>query len=169
MEITLDTWIISDTHFKHKNIVKYCNRPMGHNELMARNWHELVQPEDTVLHLGDLMVWYGDEDVVDAMEIAQNLPGKKFIIRGNHDHITTEEFAELGFTEVPPFIQKFGQNRVLFSHYPDHGPGWDINVHGHIHNNDHRDPSGNLINSSRYVNASIEMMDYKPVLLRRLL
>jgi len=32
--ITPDSWIISDTHFFHENIGRYCNRP--------ENWQELI-------------------------------------------------------------------------------------------------------------------------------
>ena len=167
MEVTLDTWIVSDTHFFHKNIIKYCNRPMHHNELMLKNWLETVQPEDQVLHLGDLMVWYGD-GIEKAYEYVEQLPGRKHILRGNHDgHLSDEDFELLGFTVEGEFIQKIGQTKVLFSHYPDTARGhlWELNVHGHVHNNDHRGSE----RPKKYLNVSIEVMDYKPVRLRDIL
>ena len=51
--ITPDTWIISDTHFFHENIGRYCNRPENWQELIFKNWNELISPNETVLHLGD--------------------------------------------------------------------------------------------------------------------
>ena len=53
LEITLDTWIISDTHFFHENIRRYCNRPENWQELIIKNWNDLVSPDETILHLGD--------------------------------------------------------------------------------------------------------------------
>lgn len=166
MEISLDTYIVSDTHWLHKNIIKYCNRPMHHDRLMEKNWHEIVGPQDEVLHLGDLMVWFNQVLINEASEIASRLPGKKYLIRGNHDKLKTAQLAKIGFTEVPEFIQTFGQTRILFSHYPDTERigTWDLNVHGHIHNNDHH--SDLDTRSHKYINVSIEMMDYKPVKLR---
>src|SRR4051812_20693645 len=49
-------WVISDTHWFHNNIVKYCDRDMAHNEIMLRRWNETVNPGDPVLHLGDLFM-----------------------------------------------------------------------------------------------------------------
>jgi len=162
MIITPTTWIVSDTHFGHKNIVKYCNRPTNHNELMIQKWKSLVRPEDTVLHLGDVSVWYGD-DMFYWLSMAGSLPGQKKLIKGNHDKFKPKVYAENGFEMIPEFIQEIKGQRVLFSHYPDdhRTSEWDINVHGHVHNKG-IDPHLAMTNR-RYRNVSIEMMDYKPV------
>ena len=55
--------IISDTHFLHKNIVQYCNRPTDFNKLIIKNWHKVVKPEDIVIHLGDVACGFtGNEE-----------------------------------------------------------------------------------------------------------
>ena len=48
------TWIIADTHFFHANIGQYCSRPEGWQDLIIENWNRLIQPGDTVFHMGDL-------------------------------------------------------------------------------------------------------------------
>jgi len=50
------TWIISDTHFFHENIGRYCNRPENWQELIFKNWNDLISPDGTVLHLGDFVL-----------------------------------------------------------------------------------------------------------------
>jgi len=166
VKIDLDTWIVSDTHFRHKNIIKYCNRPMNHDTIMVNNWHDLVKEDDTVLHLGDLMVWWAGAEQEEAIQMASELPGKKYILRGNHDKLSAEEFVVFtGFEIIPEFTQTFGRTKVRFSHYPQpYDFSWHWNVHGHIHNND--DPTSK---PGRHINVSIEVMDYKPVRLREVL
>ena len=48
----------SDTHFSHANIMKFCGRPFKNvgemNNTIIKNWNDVVGPEDTVFHLGDL-------------------------------------------------------------------------------------------------------------------
>lgn len=169
MILTNDTWVVSDTHFGHRNIIKFCERPKDSDALLERNWRELIGPDDVVLHLGDVMVWYNEEWMEAARETLGSLPGNKYFIRGNHDKMSAEEFAALGWTEViDEFYQDFDGLRFLFSHYPDsYRIGfWDANIHGHIHNSPY-DPKYSLYGD--YRNVSVEVMDYKPTKLRDIL
>lgn len=169
MILTPDTWIVSDTHFGHKNIVKYCNRPKNHNKLMEDQWRTLVQPEDTVLHLGDLAVWYGPEEE-NWLDLAATLPGKKYLLRGNHDMRKDKVYTDHGFTLIPEFVQVIDGKRILFSHAPDSTRfwEWDINVHGHVHNSTYRDDPS-LPQKRDYRNVSVEVMDYKPTRLKEII
>ena len=53
-------WFTSDTHFGH--IKDFLWSPRGfnsieeHDEIIIKNWNELVAPEDEVYHLGDVML-----------------------------------------------------------------------------------------------------------------
>ncbi len=164
MKINLDTYIISDTHFGHKNIIKYCDRPENHDELMFNNWVNTVGEVDTVLHLGDLTFNVG------LLKPNFNiLPGNKFLIKGNHDHKSNLWYHENGF-EIAPRRVFFnnGGDRILFTHYPEDNfhMHWDINIHGHIHNNSYRVKE---VKARKYVNVSVEVMNYVPVRLRDIL
>jgi calcineurin-like phosphoesterase family protein len=129
---------------------------------MQWNWHEVVDPTATVLHLGDVQVWYNELEMATASRIVRGLPGKKFLIKGNHDKYKDSYYEALGFTVIPEFITEYAGRRFLFSHYPDVNRlgEWDVNIHGHIHNSGYP-PS---INRARdYRNISVEVMDYTPV------
>ena len=79
-----NVYLISDTHFAHKNIMKYENRPFKDltdmREKLILNWNMLVKPEDTVIHLGDFGMC--NKDV--ASDILSRLNGHKILIKGNH-------------------------------------------------------------------------------------
>lgn len=165
MKIDFDTFIISDTHFGHKNIIKYCDRPEDHDEIMQRNWWRTVSVDDTVLHLGDLT--FKSRSYI---PIAR-LPGKKYLILGNHDKKKSEWYGGEGFEVIKPFVW----NKIAFTHYPlgaeidtydDNGDDWKINIHGHVHNNapKYKEHSGKL-----WINVSVEMMNYTPTKLRDIL
>jgi calcineurin-like phosphoesterase family protein len=49
-----NTWVVSDTHFGHQNIVGFCHRPLDHEQAMIAEWRAHVPEDATVVHLGDL-------------------------------------------------------------------------------------------------------------------
>jgi len=81
-------FFVGDTHFGHANIITYCNRPFltvqDMNEKLIQNWNRVVQPADTVIHLGDFSFLKDDK----AKEICAQLNGHKVLVRGNHDRQT---------------------------------------------------------------------------------
>lgn len=167
------TWIISDTHFGHKNIVRFCDRPENHNEIMMENWAETVLDTDTILHLGD--VTYRDRDFF-ADYIAPNLTGaRKLLILGNHDGQKPSYYEKAGFEIIEPFWLRWqglqGHARISFSHYPweqHEGPLIGYHIHGHIHNNGYS-MERFVPYMPNQINVSVEMMHYRPVNLEFLL
>ena len=102
LEITPNTWIISDTHFFHVNVGRYCNRPDNWQELIIKNWNDLISPEDTVLHLGDFA--FGKRSNFDIL--TEVLNGRIILIRGNHDRLNRIRYESHGVSIVLPHGKK---------------------------------------------------------------
>jgi calcineurin-like phosphoesterase family protein len=154
----MNSYVISDTHFGHDNLIKYANRPQNHDFLIYDSWKKIVGPKDIILHLGDLTVWYGMKQAM-WEEACKALPGRKWMIKGNHDTRSDEFYTKLGFTIVEPFTAKIGIFKIHFSHYPvdEKTEDFDFNFHGHIHNN-----VKDAKQMEWHRNISIEMMNYRP-------
>lgn len=167
MDLTLDTWIVSDTHFFHENIKKFCNRPDDWQAKFIDLWHEMINPEDQVLHLGDVAM--GPHSQKLGAALLPSLPGNKYMLRGNHDHQTDEWYHAAGFPVVgedSKFYMFWNNQKVLLSHYPDCKEfQWNINIHGHIHNNGYAPGTP----YKDYRNVSIEVVAYRPVRLKDIL
>ncbi|WP_028058353.1 metallophosphoesterase [Candidatus Solirubrobacter pratensis] len=159
-------YVLSDTHFYHERILEFCGRPYDHEVMMVKRWQRTIDDSDTILHLGDL--FFGGQEGYDRFkeELTPNLPGKKFIILGNHDK-KKWDYEALGFTVLKPFSMPYRGYTVSFSHYPlfvhDHK---EIHVHGHIHN--HPYARGER-SRARNINVSVEVLDYRPHRVTRLL
>ena len=129
-------WVISDTHFHHRNILKYEaeSRPFANrdemDEILIERWNERVGANDVVFHLGDFAL----AGKTITRDIISRLNGRKFLLLGNHDLDSGFRFEELGFDRIfdSPFIM---DGKYLFSHepiYDDLPPGF-INIYGHVH------------------------------------
>lgn len=177
MKITNATWIWSDTHFGHKNIIKFQQRPETHEVIMLSHWIERVKDDDDILHLGDVLMGKQGNPKRWA-KVLSRMPGRKFVIMGNHDK-NSSLLESAGFTVIDPFI--WDKRGVAFTHRPitttypgfpewdlqgEHGSqplgAWHTNIHGHIHKNPHRFEEGHLIPSRRYVNVSVECVEFAP-------
>ena len=157
--ITPDTWIISDTHFFHENIGRYCNRPDNWQELIIQNWNDLVSPDEPVFHLGDFS--FGRKANFELLTSILN--GRLILIRGNHDRLSRTYYEAHGVMLFAEPFQIEYQNRLqlVFSHRPIVPlPEGVINLHGHIHNSPPPPEGSNL--GSNHINMCVEVREYRP-------
>jgi calcineurin-like phosphoesterase family protein len=154
-------FVISDTHFCHTNIIKYCNRPFENADIMNKvlidNWNKTVNKDDVILHLGDITAGAGKQKDQRTREILARLNGKKLFIRGNHDSgikcvqmLDAVSFSWYGI-------------RIHCTHVPDYRfqPFGDFHLHGHIHQN--------TIKLEDSFNCSVENINYTPVRLSEII
>jgi len=157
---------ISDTHFDHANIIGYCNRPFSSveemNEYMLNKWNSVVDKNDIVYFLGDLS--YGRGRRPHGFWLSQ-LNGKIMFVRGSHDDGCLdgiESHSEMRiFYEGITFL-------VIHSPYEASPKHYEWTVHGHVHNNNlEKYPLFNPVRRS--VNVSVELIDYTPVSIEKIL
>lgn len=144
LNINLDTLLISDTHFDHKNIEKFC--PSRKVILEQSNKHYLMEDilidriwtsnkGKTILHLGDF-AFKGINKYKDKISNANNI-----LLPGNHDKKHLNNYLFNGFSSViegiwiyqnelefssteklPPFcnayIKKISGIKIMFTHFP---------------------------------------------------
>ena len=151
-------YFIADTHFNHKNIIKYCNRPFEDskemNEYIINRWNSIVSENDIVYHLGD--VGFGSTE--ELRKLVGRLNGTKILIRGNHDYKRgINGWKEVGFSEV--YKKRLVLGNLILTHEPIEAGENYINVFGHIHDKllDER------FNKSNHICVSCDVIDYTPI------
>lgn len=162
----MNTYIISDTHWDHQNIIKYCNRPYSSvdemNIALIKNWNRVVSKDDLVIHLGDFAMTRKRERV---RELRSQLNGRIALVVGNHDNFDVDFYSE-----VFDFVcHSFVLHNIYFTHRPyEHITYTDfsLNVHGHIHNNL---KDGYWLDPNLYMNVSCELTNYEPMNISKVL
>jgi len=146
----MNIFLIADTHFDHKNIIEYCNRPFDSveemNQAIINNWNSTVSEKDLIFHLGDFAFCNADR----RRELADRLKGNIVLIKGNHDKATVTHYESLGFAVYDILV--IGE--YILSHRPVKSN--KINIHGHKHNLS--------LNSNSHFCVSVEQTGYSPML-----
>ena len=69
-------------------------------ERLEKNWRNLIGPEDTVVIAGDISWGMSMKQAKEDFAFLHSLPGKKLILKGNHDYWwTTRRQMDLFFEE----------------------------------------------------------------------
>ena len=169
-------WIISDTHFGHKNLRKYMDRPENVDELMLANIKNApYKAGDVLVHLGDVCVASSSACVDYHARLIHSLPYSvhSVLVRGNHDPKTITWYLNAGWDMVvDEFSVNFLGKKILFSHkpVPEHKYSFDFNVHGHFHNamSDSWEPELKYVITEKHILFDPEGL-FKPVRLDTLL
>lgn len=159
-------YLTSDTHFNHKNVIEYCNRPFTSVEQMnaaiIKNWNKTVTNGDIVYHLGDF-AWGGKDEVARLVKL---LNGRIRLIIGNHDAKSPNWYLDAGFDRVydmPVVLEHY----FVLSHRPpefvnEQSPfAW---IYGHVHNSEQF-----LTASAHTACVCQERWNYTPVSLEELI
>lgn len=151
-------WLIGDTHFNHKKVIEYCNRPFRSveemNETLIKNWNGCVGKQDIVYMMGDFALCGKDK----IIEIGQQLKGRKIIILGNHDGASRDTYFAAGFEYIYkcPIIL---EEKYILSHIPQKVSGNYINIHAHTHIS----PDFPRYTLTSFC-TSVELNNYSPIL-----
>ena len=175
------TFLTSDTHFWHNNILKYCARPWDTveemNEAIINDWNSTVGVDDHIYHLGDFS-FRGTTALNPLLEDGV-LNGHIHLILGNHDinrilknGVRIDRFDEITLEK----ILRCGGWDIYLNHFPfaDFSNDFDHHVcqlYGHTHEGPFS--TGTLteeklkcIQWNQY-NVGVDNNDFRPISLAR--
>lgn len=177
----MTTWLTSDPHYGHTNILKYTGRPFADvtamDEFLIETWNEAVAPDDDVFVLGDIALG----KLAESLKAIGRLNGRKVMVPGNHDRCWTgqrkgavaarQTYLDAGFAEIidSPDPWNIDGRLTLLSHFPYRGDSRDVERHG-----EHRpvDRGGWLIHGhvhqvwrqrGRMINVGVDAWAGRPV------
>lgn len=151
-------FVISDTHFGHKGIIKFRDQfetAEEHDDTILDNILSVAGKRDSLYILGDVCVdasgWHNVLQIASRVEHLH-------IVLGNHDQErkTAPTLAQyMSVCKTVSGLRKYKE--MWLSHAPLHPAELrgKVNVHGHVHSNSLKD--------DRYFNVSCENVFYHPV------
>lgn len=146
----------ADLHLGHKNVHKFRTQfktAEEHHQTVFENFATSINKRDVVYFLGDIAF---DREWLSMIGSIRCL--KKVLVLGNHD---TEHLHIKYLTEHFDHVHGlFSFKNLWLSHCPVHPDEMRkkiANIHGHIHFHN--------IEDKRYVNVSLEQINYKPITL----
>ena len=139
-------WFVSDVHFFHNNILKFCpatrhgETALEMNEYIVQAWNSKVHRRDIVYNLGD--VSFGS--VKNTDEVLSRLNGQIHLIYGNHDNMIRrnkglrERFASVqDVKEIKVTLADGTKQDIVMNHFAQrvwnkaHYGAWHLYGHSH--------------------------------------
>lgn len=178
-------YFTSDPHYYHLNVIKYCNRPFSSveemNEMLIKNWNDVVAPDDTVYCLGDFSMAFRPVEA-----FSHRLSGTKYLVPGNHDFchsyhkksrnpenrkVWTQKYVDHGWIVLPeqttldipgvatvnmchhPYVLNLEGDDKYMNWRPTNDGRWLLC--GHVHQN--------WKVQDKMINVGVDVWDFKPV------
>ena len=160
-------WVIADLHLGHKKCEEFCNRPIAFEDKILHNLARTCRKDDVIIVLGDVCIghdayWHG--------LFCAYCASRKWLVRGNHDSKSYSWYLTHGWDMACESLElmMFGRD-ILLSHKPIADCGYNVNIHGHFHNSDHRrhEPDLVAVKNDKQVLVMCEH-DYMPYDLQKL-
>lgn len=125
----MSVFIVGDCHFGHRNIAKFrpfVSSPDDNENRICAEWRATVHKRGIVYVMGDAAF------TQDSLKLYDCLPGKKILLKGNHDDMVSTADLSAIFAEQHGMLKYKG---MWFTHSPIHPDELrgNPNVHGHVH------------------------------------
>lgn len=148
-----NVWFLADLHLGHKNICKFRTEFSSreeHENILKENYHSVVTKRDVVFFLGDVAF-----DAESLAEVSTWAGMQKILVVGNHCTQSVEMKQIVHAFDKVYSLLKYKE--FWLSHCPIHPQELrgKSNIHGHVHNQS--------VDDHRYVNVSMENINYKPI------
>ena len=107
-------YIIGDLHLSFgvdKPMDIFGNTWENHTEKIKKNWENTVKQEDTVFLAGDFSWAMNLQEALEDFKYIDKLPGKKILLKGNHDYWWSS------LKKNREFLEKNGIKNI--------GPAWE--------------------------------------------
>ena len=140
-------WLTTDWHLYSKEWNdQHPHRSKANLERLAANFNSTIGEHDLLIHFGDIC----DPESADyetMKKIISSIPGRKILVRGNHDTEKDPYYIGLGFDDV---VDVLVIHNMIFTHKPIQVAPDELNIHGHLHSEKLVSPT---INGYRHINA----------------
>jgi len=157
----MTTFLTSDEHYFHENMIGFCDRPYSSETHMRRslieNHNEVVGTNDTVFHIGDFAMLRTSQHEK-LGNVIKKLNGRHHLILGNHDYCKPMIYVNAGFISVHTalWVEEF-----VLAHDPSVYCACrnklGILAHGHVHTLYH------TIKEKSAINVGVDMNNYYPI------
>ena len=155
------TWFTADLHFRHANIIRHCNRPFtdrdAMNEALVAGIVVRVAPEDDLWIVGDFSFAGGKKRCAETAALFERLPGRKHLVRGNHDGEATAALPWASRHDM--VLVKTPEASFFLCHYPM--LTWPAARHGVVHLFGHVHDAWR--GARQMVNVGVDLWDFRPI------